>query len=140
MAGEPIQPHGQNLPAFILSLIAGLWMLGTGGMMGGFGMGGMMRGPAGSGYSQYHMYGWRGMNGWMWGRGMHAFGLWWPSFGVAAGILVIAGAIILYTNPRQQRGWGVVILTVSALDFFLGMGGLVAGALGVIGGILAISG
>jgi hypothetical protein len=52
MAEEPIQPRGQNLPAFILSLIAGLWMLGTGGMTGGLGMGGMMGGPAGGGYSQ----------------------------------------------------------------------------------------
>jgi hypothetical protein len=86
------------------------------------------------------MYGWRGMNGWMWGRGMYVFGLSWPWFGVAAGILVIAGAIILYTNPRQQRGWGIVILIASALDFFFGMGGLVAGALGLVGGILAIAG
>jgi len=74
----------------------------------------------------------------MWGRGMHAFGLWWPWFGLAAGIVVIIGAIILYLKPEQRRAWGAVILVVSVLDFFFGMGGLFAGALGVIGGILAM--
>lgn len=107
--------------------------------MGGFGMGRMMGGAPGSGYGRYRMYGWRGMNGWMWGRGVHTFGLWWPWFGVAAGILVIVGAIIVFLNPSQRRSWGAVIAVVSALDFFLGMGGLIAGVLGVIGGVLAMS-
>jgi hypothetical protein len=111
-----------------------------GGMMGGFGMGGMMGGMMGGTYGPYHpMYNWRGMGGWMWGRGVYTFGMWWPWFGIAAGILVIAGAVTLYTNPKQQRGWGILILVVSALDFFLGMGGLIAGTLGVVGGILAIA-
>lgn len=136
MAEQQIGPRG-SVAAFILSLIAGLWMLGMGGMMGGLRMGGMMGGESG----RYHqMRGWSGMNGWMWGLGVYAFGAWWPWFGAIAGIVVVVGAIILYTNPRQQRSWGVVILVVSALDFLLGMGGLIAGALGVVGGILAISG
>lgn len=135
MAEQHVEQRG-NMAAFILSLIAGLWMLGMGGMVGGFGMGHMMGGAHG-GYP-HSMYGWSGMSGWMWGRGGQIFGQSWPWFGVIAGVLAITAAILLYTNARQQRMWGIVILVVSALDFVLGMGGLVAGALGVIGGILAI--
>lgn len=133
------QPRGQLAVAFVLSLLAGLWMLGMGGYMGGFGMGGMMGGMGRGGMHGYAgMYGWNGMNGWMWGRGMHTFGLWSPWFGALAGILVIVGASILYSKPAQARTWGTIILVVSVLDFFLGMGGLVAGVLGVIGGAVAI--
>lgn len=68
------------------------------------------------------------------------FGQSWPWFGAIAGVLAVTAAILLYTNAKQQRAWGMVILVVSALDFVFGMGGLAAGALGVIGGILAIAG
>lgn len=128
------QSAGQSTAAFVLSLLAGLWMLLTGGMMNHYGM--MMGGASSHGH--FGMYGWSGMNGWMWGRGMHTFGLWWPWFGALAGIVVILGAVILFVKPAQARTWGWIILIASALDFFLGMGGLVAGVLGVMGGILAI--
>jgi len=131
MSETQIQKTEQPTMAFVLSLLAGLWMLSAGGMMGGFGGGGMMGG-------WHNMGRWQGMQGWMWGQGMHAFGLWWPRFGVLAGILVTISAVMLYTKPEQQRSWGVVILIVSALDFFLGMGGLLAGALGAVGGALAL--
>jgi hypothetical protein len=100
----------------VLSLLAGLWMLATGGMVCGFGWQGM-RG------------GWRGMDGWMWSRGMRSFGEWSPWFGIFAGIVVLAGAVMLYVKPEQRRSWGVVVLIASALNFFMGMGGLVAGTL-----------
>jgi hypothetical protein len=113
--------------AFVLSLVAGLWMLGMGGMMYG-GMGpGFMTGPG-------------------WGHGMmHGImrtagpGLWFPWFGPLAGAVVIAGAVILYTRPAQAGTWGLVILLVSAINLFVGMGGFLAGALGVVGGALAMS-
>src|SRR6185437_15666822 len=57
----------RNTAAFVLSLLAGLWMLSAGGMMG-FG-GGMMGGS--NGVARYHHM----MGGWMWGSGMHAFGM-----------------------------------------------------------------
>jgi hypothetical protein len=117
MPEAQIQRTEQPTAAFVLSLLAGLWMLAAGGMMGG----------------------WHGMGGWMWGRGTQTFGVWWPWFGVFAGIVVLVGAVMLYVRPEQRRSWGVVILVASALNIFLGMMGLLAGTLGVIGGVLALS-
>jgi hypothetical protein len=125
MPEEQIQRTEQPTAAFVLSLLAGLWMLAAGGMTGGWGWGGMMGG-------------WHGMGGWMSGRGMGNFGVWWPWFGVFAGIIVLVGAVMLYVRPEQRRSWGVVILVASALNVFLGMMGLLAGTMGVIGGVLAL--
>jgi hypothetical protein len=138
MSDGQVQPSEQPTVAFVLSLLAGLWMLGMGGMMDGFGWG-MMGGGRGLGYGQ-GMGQWEGMQGWMWGRGMQAFGLRWPWFGLLAGIVVIIGAVMMYTKPQQHRSWGIVILVLSALDFLLGMGGVLAATLGVVGGALALSG
>jgi hypothetical protein len=107
-------------------------------MMASYGSGGMMGGWHNMG--QWHGMGQsQGMNGWMWGRGMHAFGLWWPWFGILAGVVVLIGASALYFRPAQRRTWGAIILVVSAIDFLLGMGGLLAGVLGVIGGAIAMA-
>jgi hypothetical protein len=125
MPEEQIQRTEQPTAAFVLSLLAGLWMLAAGGMMGGFGWGGMMGG--------------QGMGGWMWGRGVRSSGLWWPWFGIFAGIIVLVGAVMLYVKPEQRRSWGVLILVASALNIFLGMMGLLAGTLGVVGGVLALA-
>jgi hypothetical protein len=107
--------------AFVLSLLAGLWMLATGAMMYGFNWG-----PG-------------AMGGWMWGHGMMGFGYWWPWFGLIAGVVVLIGAVMLYSKPEQSPTWGIVILIASALNFLVGMGGFLAGVLGVIGGTLALS-
>ncbi len=115
-------PVERPTAAFVLSLLAGLWMLATGTMMSGVGE-------------------W-GMGGWMWGHGMmrgFAPTLWWPWFGLIAGIVVLIGAAMLYAKPEQRQTWGIVIVSASALNLFFGMGGLVAGVLGVIGGALALS-
>ena len=117
--------------AFVLSLLAGLWMLAMGtwtmgwspnGAYGGWGMGGMM----GSG------------GGWMWGHGI--LGVWWPWFGLVAGLVVLVGAAMLYAKPESAPAWGVAIVVVSALNLFLGMGGFLASILGILGGALAMSG
>jgi hypothetical protein len=84
------------------------------------------------------MGGWHGMGGWMLGRGIRTFGVWWPWFGIFAGIVVLVGAVMLYVRPEQHRSWGIVILVASALNIFLGMMGLSAGTMGVIGGVLAL--
>lgn len=131
MPVEQMETREKLTAPFVLSLLAGLWMLSAGSMMGGFGWG-MMGG-------QYGMAHWQGMHSWMWGQGMHAFGMSWPWLGVVAGILVLIGAVMLYVRPEQRRSWGLVILVVSAIDVFVGMGGLLAGALGVIGGVLALA-
>jgi hypothetical protein len=120
MSDGQIQTTEQPTVAFVLSLLAGLWMLGAGSMMGGFGWGGMM-------------------GGWMWGRSMGSLGVLWPWFSICAGIVVLIGAVTLYIKPKQRRSWGLVVLVVSALNFLVGMGGLLASALGVIGGVLALS-
>jgi len=127
MPEEQIQRTEHPTAAFVLSLLGGLWMLAAGGMMGGFGWGGMMGG-------------WQGMHGWMWGRGgIRGFGLLWPWFGIFAGIIVLVGAIMLYVKTEQRRSWGMVILVASALYMVVGMMGLLAGTLGVIGGVLALT-
>lgn len=123
------QSAEKPITAFVVSFVAGFWMLAAGGMMYGLGWenwDGMMQ----------------GMGGWMWGHGMMRGwmpGLWWPWFGVLAGIVVLLGGVMLYIRPSQSQSWGIVILIAAILNFFIGMGGLLAAALGVIGGILAMS-
>ncbi|MFQ6090871.1 MAG: hypothetical protein ACE5LD_05470 [Candidatus Bipolaricaulia bacterium] len=121
------QNTGRPAAAFVLSLLAGLWMLAAGGMMSGF-----SSGP--------------GAMGWMWGHGMMGgFGgfasgsFWWPWLGIIAGIVVLVGAAMLYARPEQSQGWGIVILIASALNLFVGMSGFLASLLGLIGGALAIA-
>lgn len=113
--------------AFVLSLLAGLWMLASGTMR--YCWEGMMEG-------------WRGPGGMMWSHGMMwRLGptFWWPWFGIVAGMLVLTGAVMLYNRPERSRTWGLVILIVSGLNLVFGMGGFFAGVLGVIGGALALS-
>lgn len=119
----------QPTAAFVLTLLAGLWMLGTGGMMSA-----MMPGSSGAGGS------------WMWNHGMMhgmmtpmGFGPWLSWFGVLGGIVLLVGSVFLYSKPEQSRTWGLVIVVVSALSALVGMGGLLAGTVGVIGGALALS-
>jgi len=125
MLEEQIQRTEQPTEAFVLSLLAGIWVMAAGGMMGGFGWGGMMGG-------------WHGMGGWMGSRGIRTFGAWSPWIGIFAGIIVLVGAVMLYVRPEQRRSWGVLILVASALNIFIGMMGLLAGTMGVIGGVLAL--
>jgi hypothetical protein len=126
---KPVRP----VAAFVVSLIAGLWMLAAGGMMGWGYMGG---------------YGWGGHMGenygdWMWKHHqmMHGYGgdAWWSWVGFACGIVVLVGAVALYSKPATARSWGVAIMVASVVDLFAGSGGLLAGALGIIGGVLAFT-
>lgn len=113
------QESGQRTAAFVLSLLAGIWMVAVGVMMLGWRPGGF------------------GMMGWMWGHGV--MGVWWPWLGIIAGATVLTGAIMLNAKPDQAQTWGLVIVVASAVGLFVGMGGLLAGALGVVGGALAMS-
>lgn len=110
--------------AFVLSLLAGLWMLLAEAMMSGYGPG-WHPGP-----------GMMGGGGWMWGHGVVG---WWPWFGILAGIVVLVSAAMLYAQPRLSHAWGTLILVASALNLFLGMGGILASLLGIIGGALALA-
>lgn len=123
------QPQERPTAAFVLSLIAGLWMLVMGGWMwswgeawgsGWSGLGPGMMGPGGA--------------GWMWGHGLM---LWAPWLGALVGIVVLVGAAALYARPEAASTWGIVIVVASAVNLFLGMGGLLASVLGIIGGAIA---
>ena len=59
--------------------------------------------------------------------------------GLASGIIVIVGAVMINARPTEHFAWGVIILIFSVISF-LGMGGFVVGAiLGIIGGAFAMS-
>ena len=135
------------LAGFVVSLISGVLILAGGvamlgyssgiygdmmggysGMMGGYG-GGMM-----GGYGGGMMGGYYGM--------MQGFGGWFYGFailGIAAGVVVLFGAIMMYDRPRQVPIWGALVVAFSVVSFF-GAGGFFVGAvLGVMGGILALT-
>lgn len=123
--------EGKPTAAFILSLIAGILIALSGGVGSVF-MG--MMGLYSSGWRG--MMGDYGMMGWpVWGFGM-ALGI----TGLAMGIIVIIGAIMLDLRPQEHKTWGTVILVFSILSIIGGIGGFGLGLiLGIIGGALAIS-
>lgn len=60
-------------------------------------------------------------------------------FGLVSGVIVLVGAILLKSRPKECNTWGVLILVFSILSFF-GMGGFFIGAIiGIIGGAMALS-
>ena len=131
--------------AFVLSLIAGIFIiLGGGmrsmmgsffgpfgfGMMGGYGGYGMM----GYGYPEYGYGNGYALTG---GLGFELFGI----LGLIFGVIVIVSAIMLNSRPHEHSTWGVLIVIFSVMSIFGGaMGGLGVGLiLGLAGGILAIT-
>lgn len=119
--------------SFVLSLIAGLLILAGVGMMMTFPYGtpyyGMMGGYYGTTNGYYGMMQGFGYGGWFYGAAV---------VGLISGIVILVGAIMLYTRPSQTATWGVVVLVFSILSLF-GMGGYFLGAiLGVVGGVLAM--
>ncbi len=134
--------------AFVLSLLAGLFILagsGTammavlpvggsphnyGGMMGGY-YGGMMGGYYGMMGGYYGMMGGLGFGGGWW------YGL--VALGIVSGAAILVGAVMIYSQPGRTPTWGAVILVFSIVSL-LGMGGFFLGAiLGFIGGILSLT-
>src|SRR3972149_1388288 len=111
--------------AFILSLVAGVFIILGGGMTSLFGYGFMgMMGRNGS---------WGGMMGP--GFGMMGF------LGLIFGAIVIISALMLNSKPQEHTTWGTLILIFSVISIFgSAMGGFGIGLiLGIIGGILAIT-
>jgi hypothetical protein len=95
-----------------------------GGMMGGYYYGGMMGGY----YGAMHGFGLGG--GWFYGL---------AAVGIASGIVVLLGALMIYNQPAKASAWGALILAFSVVSLF-GMGGFFFGAiLGAVGGILALT-
>ena len=59
--------------------------------------------------------------------------------GVVFGIIMIVGAVMMYSNPASHKMWGVIVLVLSILSWIVAFGGFFIGfLLGLIGGILAI--
>ena len=129
MAVEEMQSSGRTTAAFVLSLLAGIFMVAAGGVMGGNYMGGH-----------------RAVGRLMWPMGpIYRFGRFgagvgapWFWLGLIAGAVVLVAAVLLQTAAGQRRFWGAVILVVSALELIAGPAGIVAGTLGIIGGALAL--
>jgi len=141
--------------AFVLSLLAGIFILLGGGMPSMMGLrfgvyqgqypypnyGGMM-----SGYN-YGGYGWmfNMMNGYGGYGMMRELGLgggfgFMGILGVVFGVIVIVSAAMLYNRSDEHTTWGALILIFSILSAFGSMmGGFGIGfVLGIIGGVLAI--
>ena len=135
--------------AFVLSLLAGIFILLGGGMTSMMGLwfggyqgqypyyGGMM-----GGYNGYGGYGWmfNMMNGYGFGM-MRGFGYVFGLLGLIFGAIVIISALMLMRKPEDHSTWGTVIVIFSVLSIF---GSMMAGfgiglILGLIGGILAIA-
>lgn len=111
--------------AFVLSLLAGLWLLARSGLM----------------YGWWHLAWHDRMHRRMadWGPG-EFLAIGWPWPGAIAGIVLLVGAVALYVRPAARRSWGIVILVTSGLQLLLGMGGLPAAVLGLVAGAIAVLG
>ena len=113
--------------AFILSLIGGMLIL----------LPGLFVTIAFNSYGLYegeHMMGWH-MMGWnmMWFSTLAGF------IGLASGIMIIIGSLMLYSRPKEATVWGTIIVAFSVISL-VGMGGFFVGfVLGLIGGILALT-
>jgi hypothetical protein len=125
--------------AFVLSLIAGIFiLLGAGVMimlrswMGNYGYG-MVRG--------YGRYG--GMMGQGFGTmdgpgyGLSLLGV----VGLIFGAIVIISAVMLNSRPQQHTTWGILVIIFSVLSIFASVaGGFGVGLiLGIVGGALALT-
>jgi hypothetical protein len=120
--------------AFVLSLVAGIFVLLGGGamaMMGSF-----------IGYYGYGMMGgyWRGMIGSGLGMVGLGFGL-MGILGLIFGVILVISALMLNNKPQEHATWGSLIVLLIVLSIFTSaMGGFGVGLiLGLVGGILAIT-
>jgi hypothetical protein len=115
--------------AYIISLIGGIIVL-----LGSIAMAIMI----GSGYW------WMGMNGnhySMMGTFSLDSGMMYllSAFGVACGIVILIGALMLNRRPHEAATWGTIILIFSLLSL-VDMGGFIIGTLlGIIGGVIALT-
>ncbi len=127
--------------AFALSLVAGVFILLGSVVMSMFALGfpGMMMGgtegmQVGTGMMTGSMMGGM-MAPWMLGSVPVLV-----AFGIASGIMVILGAVMLYTRSAENHLWGAIILAFSLVSILGSMGGLLVGlVLGMLGGILALT-
>lgn len=107
--------------AFVLSLVGGLLIL-LGGVVSVFWLSWMWSGMMG-----HMMMGWPGM------------GLGFPLIGLVSGLMVLIGAFMLSSRPRERAAWGTLIIVFSVTGLLGGGGLLIGSILGIIGGALALT-
>jgi hypothetical protein len=103
--------------AFVLSLIGGIFIV----------LGGIVEAAIGSFFTLFSF----GLTG-----AVVVLGV----VGIILGVVIIAGSAQINSNPeRSHVTWGAIILVISIVSIFAGMGGFFIGfILALIGGILAI--
>jgi hypothetical protein len=119
--------------AFILSLIAGIFILLGGGVMS---MMGSIIGSLG-GYGMMGGYGRLGYGMMGLGYGFALIGV----VGLVFGAIVVISSVMLNNKPTEHSTWGSVIVLFSVLSIFTStMGGFGVGLiLGIVGGVLGIT-
>ena len=128
--------------AFALSLVAGVFILLGSVVMSRFvfGFPGMMMGGTEGTQVGTGMTGMTGMMGGMMVPWMLGTVPVLAAFGIASGIMVTLGSVMLYTRPVENHLWGAIILAFSVVSILGSMGGLMVGlVLGTLGGILALT-
>ena len=60
--------------------------------------------------------------------------------GLIFGVLVLLGALMLYSKPANKKAWGIMIVVFSIPSVVTGGGFIIGFILGIIGGKLALSG
>jgi hypothetical protein len=60
--------------------------------------------------------------------------------GLIFGVLVLLGALMLYSKPVNKKAWGIIIIVFSIPSVITGGGFIIGFILGIIGGKLALSG
>jgi len=141
MPTETLTTDDRPIPAFVFALLGGLLMIASGPEM--YAM--MQRG----------MDGWSNPGGHMAGRWMNNHGLFcnlmpgyasgympghlWPWMTLLAGGLILVAAIVILARPESRGGWGITIIVAATAALLVGSGGLLAAALAITGGILALT-
>ena len=105
--------------AFILSLIAGIFIL----------LNGLFIAAIGSMIASFSLM--------MPGAG--AIGLGIIALGLLFGIIVIIGSLMMMSKPKQTKAWGILVLVFSILSIFIGGGFIIGFILGIVGGALALA-
>jgi hypothetical protein len=60
--------------------------------------------------------------------------------GLASGVLVLLGGMLLHYKPSHMRAWGVMIIVFSLTSLVTAGGFIIGFILGIIGGAFALSG
>lgn len=60
--------------------------------------------------------------------------------GLIFGVLVLLGALMIYSKPANKKAWGIMIIVFSVPSVIMGGGFIIGFILGIIGGKIALSG